>query len=117
MDVAIDETGENELPRGVDDFGAGLANFSISASAPTATIFVAANGHGLRPRLFWVFRVDAAVKHDRVGGAVVSRFGCVREHAKRRAYSKHTEAFEDRVERRNFSSTLISLESKMLAAC
>src|SRR5260370_31967103 len=66
VNVAIDETVQTELSTGVDELRSDAAHsldFGIVAHSDDLR---PANGHCLRPRLFWIFRVNAAVKHDDV---------------------------------------------------
>src|SRR5450755_1684181 len=66
VDVAIDETGEDELTGGIDDFGPGMAEFFDGGVVADGNNFVGADGDGLSPRLLGVEGVDAAVKDDGV---------------------------------------------------
>ena len=66
VDVAIDETGEDELTGGVNNFCAGTAKFSDGGVVANGNDFVAANGNSLRPGLFSVESVNAAVNNDGV---------------------------------------------------
>ena len=86
VNVAIDEAGQNELARGVDHFGAGLAKFFDGGVVADGDDFVGANGESLGPGLFGVESVDAAVENDGVGAAFcffgvlrVKRRGCAEE--------------------------------------
>ena len=78
MNVGIDKTRKNESAVGVDDFRASAAQLFDFCIAADGDDFCAANGYGLHPRLFCVFRVDAAVKHDGVSGSSVCAL-CLRE--------------------------------------
>ena len=82
VDVAIDEAGQNQLARGVDHFGAGVAKFFDGGVVADGDDFVGANGEGPRPGLFGVESVDAAVKDDSVGAAFCF-FGILRVKRRR----------------------------------
>ncbi len=67
MNVAIDETGQNQFSAGVDDFRAHAAhsfNFRVVAHGDD---FCSPDGDSLSPRLLWILGVNSAVDHDDVG--------------------------------------------------
>ena len=74
MDVAVDESRENQFSAGIDNFRAHAAHFFDFGVVVQGNDLCAANGHGLSPRLLRIFGVDAPVNHDYVrrshGGAL-----------------------------------------------
>ena len=66
MDVAIYKTREYKFSAGVDHFCAHAAHLLDYGVVTDSDNLAAMNGHGLGPRLFWVFRVNAAVHDDDV---------------------------------------------------
>jgi hypothetical protein len=64
MDVTINETRKHKSSAGVDHFCAHAAHALDYGVVTNGYNLSAMNGHGLGPRLFRVFRVNAAVHDD-----------------------------------------------------